>query len=72
MQLSPDHGTIESAIAELDRAGLAAELFRHRIGTTALRNIIAERKRRHRKRSALRRVLRQWRARELVLEAAVD
>jgi hypothetical protein len=72
MNLTPDHGTITDAIAELDRAGLAAELFRHRIGTTGLRNIIAERKRRHKKRAALRRVLRQWRARELVLEAAVD
>jgi hypothetical protein len=71
MQLSPDHGTVESAIAELDRAGLAADLFKHRIATIGLQNVIAERKRRHRPRSALRRVLRQWRARELVLEAAV-
>ena len=71
MQLSPDSGTIDDAIAELDGAGLG-ELFKHRIATIGLRNVIAERKRRHKPRSALRRTLRQWRVREMVLEAEVD
>jgi hypothetical protein len=70
MQLSPDHGSIESAIAELDD-GMGAELFRHRIAVIGLQNVIAERVRRHKPRSALRRELRQWRTREL-LGAAVD
>jgi hypothetical protein len=71
MQLSPDHGSIESAIAELDDAGLGADLFAHRIAVIGLQNVITERVRRHKPRSALRRELRQWRTREL-LEAAVD
>jgi hypothetical protein len=69
MQLHVDHGSIESAIAELDDA-MGAELFRHRIAVIGLQNIIAERVRRHKPRSALRRELRQWRTREL--GAAVD
>jgi hypothetical protein len=71
VQLSPDHGSIESAIAELDDASLGAALFRHRIAVIGLQNVIAERVRRHKPRSALRRELRQWRTREL-LGAAVD
>jgi hypothetical protein len=71
MNLSPDHGSIESAIAELDDAGIGAELFGHRIAIIGLQNVIAERVRRHKSRSALRRELRQWRTREL-LGAAVD
>jgi hypothetical protein len=71
VQLSPDHGSIESAIAELDDASLGAALFRHRIACIGLQNVIAERVRRHKPRSALRRELRHWRTREL-LGAAVD
>jgi hypothetical protein len=71
MQLSPDHGSIESAIAELkrvdpvdlDRLEIALQICRCQIN-------IAERVRRHKPRSALRRELRQWRTREL--GAAVD
>jgi hypothetical protein len=45
-------------------------LFAHRIAVIGLQNVIAERVRRHKPRSALRRELRQWRTREL--GAAVD
>jgi hypothetical protein len=71
MQLHVDHGSIESAIAELkrvdpvdlDRLEIALQICRCQIN-------IAERVRRHKPRSALRRELRQWRTREL--GAAVD
>jgi hypothetical protein len=69
MQLHADTGSIESDIAELDRK-IGAELFGHRIAIIGLQNVIAERVRRHKPRSALRRELRQWRTREL--GAAVD
>jgi hypothetical protein len=71
VQLSPDHGSIESAIAELKRVDLV-DLDRLEIALQICKCQIniGERVRRHKPRSALRRELRQWRTREL--GAAVD
>jgi hypothetical protein len=59
LQLSPDHGDIDKAIAELERA----------LPIEALKSVLAHREKRHGKTAELRRVLKLWKARQLVSEA---
>ena len=62
MQLSPDTGSIDAALAELRIA----------LPVAALTNIVAERKRNHQPIKDHRRILELWKARQIVAEASVE